>query len=199
MCFFFVLLMLSFNIVLYIDYLQYKEQVSSRLHAAQIESEEYLIMKENFEASILCNSITFDSLICCDVNDSVYDFSDLFKSQTNKILICRFSELDCENCINHAIETLKSKAGIETSSIAFLCSYRNSAMLSKMIEYYQLDSYKVYNTKLTITPIDEWGKPYYFIIDSNLTISDIIIPEKINNEIQELYFNNLKQKHFIAY
>lgn len=38
-----------------------------------------------------------------------------------------------------------------------------------------------------------------FIIDSNLTISDIIIPEKINNEIQELYFNNLKQKHFIAY
>lgn len=188
--------MLSFNIGIYIHHRQYKEEISQYLHTAQIESEKYIVMKDNFEASILCNSITLDSLICRDVKNSLYNISGSLK---NKILICRFSELDCEKCIKYAIETLKNNTDIETSSIVFLCSYRNNAMLLKMIEYYQLNSYNVFNIESTITPIDEWRKPYYFIVDNNLTISDIMIPGKINNEFQEMYFNNIKHKHFISH
>lgn len=193
----FVLLMLALNIVLFFHYHQYKNKVSSYLQTAQKETEKNLTIKDNIEASILCNSTVLGQITYKDINNNNYNLSNLLEVKTNKFFICRFSEFDCEVCIKHAIETLKNKAEkIEGNNIIFLCSFKNNEMLSKMIDHYQLNTYMVFNTDSTITPIDDWRKPYYFVLDSNSTISDIMIPGKNHNKFIEMYFNNIRDKHF---
>lgn len=192
-----ILLMIAVNLCLYHYHQKYKRQTSKYLEILLSESEGNQMLRENLEISFVYNSTTLDSLLCTDVYDNLINIKNVINEKTKKILVCRFSELACESCIQFAIENIKKRSEeVGVDNIIFLCSYMNNKMLMRMIEIYNIEQYKVFNYNSLAISIDDWRKPYYFILDHNLTISDILIPQKTSHSLINHYFNSILDKHF---
>ena len=185
------------NIVTLFYFSRYKETQSLYLEALQPKLEQAMSMQENMEAGFQNNCMKLDSVTCLDKDGNSIDLRSLFSNERERILICRFSELDCESCISYSIRKIQEHTGdIGKENILFVASYFNNKMLEPQMKLYGIDSFAVLNAKDLSIPIEDWNKPYYCVLDSSLQISDLFIPSKTASHIQQIYFDSIVNKYF---
>jgi hypothetical protein len=109
-------------------------------------------------------------------------------------LILAYSEFNCRKCINAEIKTLtkiSKKYFNKINIIVYSKKIKNLKYDIKELHKLGLNKINVYlltDNKLGI-PIDRLNSPYYFYINSELTVSNIFIPEKETPKITKTYLD----------
>ena len=186
----------SLNIYLYFNFKSFKDKTSAYLEATKNDNEKTLILQTNIEASIqnvgrsLKNTILKDS---CNKNQQLSHIQ--IKNQY--LLICYFSESDCESCINYSIQTLLpwcKSTGYE--NILFIGQYRHNKLFYEQLPLYNLKPTMAYNSYGLNLPLKDLGYPFYLIVDDSYNVVEVYIPNKGNPNTDQYFLQLLTTRFF---
>jgi len=116
---------------------------------------------------------------------------------STKKLIFRYSELQCNLCVEKQIIYLKKyKDKIGIDNILILADYSN---LRNLIIFKRVNSLDipVYNlSKKMSLELEKKDLPYFFVVDNSLIAKDYFIPIKEIKNYTDNYLNTMYIKHF---
>ena len=112
----------------------------------------------------------------------------------NNCLVYRFTQLNCNLCIESEIVKLKKLAeNIGKDKIALLISFSTNKEVKIITHKYNLDL-PVYNVDLAVLknlPIEELNVPYCYLVKGG-SVSMVFIPDKALPELSYSYYNKIK-------
>lgn len=111
---------------------------------------------------------------------------------TKPKLVLRFSERNCELCIQSEIDLI-NKLNISDDIVGF-ASYSNARLLKLIQQKYriQFPVYLLpYSTDILPEIKEKLGVPYLFLIDTDLHSKYIFFPSKEHSEFSEKYYNEM--------
>jgi hypothetical protein len=121
-----------------------------------------------------------------------------FNELKNKIIL-RFTELNCEVCVDNTIKKLKELADkIGYSNIVIFASYKRPIYYQEWKKVNDIN-FKTYNISrdsglnLESEAVD---RPYIFYVDHNCQVRNIFFPFKEDNERSTIYLNELARKYY---
>ena len=121
---FIIVILIIIDIYALVILLQYKKDTLIYLRSLEIETERNLPMQDNIEASFENNGMKLYQVFGKNSKNEFVNIKDLYSNEYDKILVCRFSETNCETCVDFAIKNLLEKAYlIGNKNIVFLGSY----------------------------------------------------------------------------
>ena len=126
-----------------------------------------------------------------------YSFSLNCFSDVDRVLICRISENDCESCVNYLLGVINSFACDSTFNLKMAVWGKYSRMGLKILQQRAAldENIKVYCVPNTILPIDDQNSPYVFVIDKDFRVSNVYVPNRMNQKLTDVYFELLKHKY----
>ncbi len=112
-------------------------------------------------------------------------------------LFFRFKETDCTMCINKFMEVLKNiPDNFPMERLVILCGYENFHEYRVFVTKNNMKM-KVFNIdKLPGLITEEINEPYFFVLNKELKIQNIYIPDKNNTENLNRYFLCLISKYW---
>ena len=189
--------LLCLNILLLIQFAHYKNKQIIYMDILQHEIKESMPFKDNFVINIENNGCKIENIQCKDRDNEYIPIKSLFHNGKERFFVCRFSEMDCESCIDFAIQqTRKSSISIGKDNVLYIGSYRNNKIFNKLKDLYEIEYFKVLNVNGLNVPIESIGKPYYFVLDSSLHILDPFVPNKNSQETSQKYLDAISKKYF---
>jgi hypothetical protein len=158
------------------------------------EKDELHSYKVNFTTNILNSNLQLDSVMVKDSLNEIFPLEELFKGEKRQMLVCRFSTMHCESCVEFSIQMLRRQIkfiGIE--NVLFLGNYPNNRVFNKTKPLYGIHNLNVYNAAEFNIPAEELGYPYYFVLDSSLHISNVFVPDKATPNITDKYLESIRK------
>lgn len=191
-----ICILLGVNIYILIAFQQYKKNTAIQLNSLLEGTDDLMSYHTNMVADIENCNVHLKDIIVKDSLNKPLHLSDFFKNGQKAIILCRFSETNCESCINYSIKTLLRWSNmIGKENILFLVTYRNNKLFNRQKILYGIDTLNTMNTKEFQLFTEELGYPYYVIIDSTLQVLKTFIPNKgtplIDNEYLDLISKQL--------
>jgi hypothetical protein len=111
-------------------------------------------------------------------------------------LVLRYSELNCNTCIDVQFDALKKLAKkIGEKNIIILASYKSDADFNRFMRINKLN-FEVYNVEHINLPLEKRNIPYYFITDKSLFAKLVFIPRKEYPKVYEKYFEIITKRFF---
>ena len=107
-------------------------------------------------------------------------------------LVLSYSMFNCGDCVNTEFDNLKKYAHSFSEKIiivAYFDRLRDAIFECKKMQKLGLEKSKFYvliSNNLGI-PMDRYNSPYYFHINEDLTISNVLLPIKDNPKLSEFY------------
>jgi len=92
-------------------------------------------------------------------------------------LVLRYSELNCQTCVDAMLTQLLNNEKFNTSNCILLAYYRNPAYLYQFMRINRLQL-PVYSIKSTGLLPDTLNIPYFYLLDKDLRVSNVFIPEE---------------------
>lgn len=123
-------------------------------------------------------------------NDS---FSNLNSIVSKPTLILRYSELNCQSCVDIIISSLLSDSSFNVNNTLLLGYYREPTYLYQFKRVNRIN-FPIYNIKEIGLPPDTLNMPYFFILDQNLTTHNVFIPEEGDTISIKHYLNFAAKK-----
>lgn len=93
------------------------------------------------------------------------------------VLVLRYSELNCQSCVDDLLTQIKEIGSFNTTNTLLLAYYREPAYLYQFKRMNQLEL-PVYSLQKTGLPPDTLNLPYFFLMNNKLQISNVFIPEE---------------------
>ena len=188
-------------------YLFYKnDQLRSIVSVKDLCLEDLITKLSSIEPQYPLNMQNVGKIIRYDVvvKDSVKNESsliDIIQNMGNNVLVCRFSERYCRQCVQHTVSViLDNKSSFDFSHIIFLSDNKSNRVFNLNIREFGLSGYNVFNCYDLGIPIDHIMFPYYMIVDSNLKVLAVYAPSKSTHGTDfdfknvKLMFDNLVDK-----
>jgi hypothetical protein len=133
-------------------------------------------------------------LIITDEKGVNFTLREIVKS---KKLIFRFTELNCNVCVDKQIKILKQfEKKISKSNIAIFTEYSNhrDLVIFKRLNALDLPIYNLHN-KMNIK-LEAVDTPYFFIVDDRFIAQDFFVPVKEIENYTNKYLKIIGLKHF---
>lgn len=192
-----IVVLIALNIGFMIHYLKYKRSVSFRLFAFQTEMTKMIPLQENWELGIENNGYQLINIKGKDQDHVFVSLDNFFQNDVEKIFVCRFSEMDCESCIDYAIkQVIELCDSVEGLNVLYLGNYRNNRSFTKQKNMYGIEACKALNVASLGMPIEDLNRPYYFVLDDSLRVWDIFVPNKVSKDLLRKYFDLILDKHY---
>lgn len=109
-------------------------------------------------------------------------------------LIFRFSELNCEECIDAEIDVLLGNQDKFKKDVILIAYYQNQRDL--FVFYKEFQKKGLTNIKMFLSPekgldipIDKINMPFYFCVNSNLIMNNFFIPQKEKPIFSQVYLD----------
>lgn len=102
------------------------------------------------------------------------------------VLVLRYSELNCQSCVDDLLTELKEVGIFNESNTLLLAYYREPAYLYQFKRMNRLEL-PVFSIQHTGLPPDTLNLPYFFLMNSKLQISNVFIPEEGDTESMAAY------------
>ena len=135
--------------------------------------------KTNFIANTLNSNYQLCDMFVKDSCDNEIPLNSILRSNQNQILVCRFPHSHCQSCVNSLMQILHSKIdSIGKDNIMLWGNNPNHRIFKRTMPLYGTKGLTVYNVPPFKIPADQLGYPYCFILDSNLQILNVFIPDK---------------------
>lgn len=152
--------------------------------------EQLLTFEQNFINEKASGNLELnDNTELVDIDGNVILVKEIFKRNS---VVLRYSEFNCKDCIEAEINVLiKNKLKEEIILIAFYQNRRDLFVFREEFKKRGLNSTKMFllpDRGLNI-PIEKLNMPFYFCIDSNLTMTNFFIPQKDKPKLTEVYLN----------
>lgn len=193
-------LLFCFNITLLLTLKKEREDFQNLNQSNKISCDSLRQLKNSIDVLFLNTSFMFEFQ-----SDKIDKNIVLFDEKENKItlkqlvqnkpkLIFKYSDLNCNVCIDEQINLLKKASEkIGSENIIILANYNSPRELSQFIRMNQIN-FKVFNLRNTeFTSVDR-SLPYYFILDESFSLNLLFIPIKGNTSLSQLYFNKVSEK-----
>ncbi|MFV0506587.1 MAG: hypothetical protein ACK5L5_07750 [Bacteroidales bacterium] len=92
-----------------------------------------------------------------------------------------------------SMEVLQKQGNtIGKENILILGNYRNNRIFYRTMEEYNIDYPNIYNTNSLDIPAETIDYPYFFILDKDLKISNVFVPDKGLPNITIEYLDGFK-------
>lgn len=153
--------------------------------------ETLMVHKFNFELNYMTTGLYAKDVIC-QTKEQQFLLSEIVGN--NSVLVYRYSDINCNTCIEAEIEVLQNIFKVNFKSILILCSYNidRDFYMFKKINKIKFPIYKIeYNSFDWLPEKDK--NPYCFILHPDLKISNIYIPDKSFPIMNEMYLNAVKR------
>jgi hypothetical protein len=132
-----------------------------------------------------------------DSLNNILPLQDVLKSDKGQTLVCRFSEFYCESCVNFSIQLFRHCIdSIGKNNVLFLGSHRNNKIFNSTKPLYGIHNMNVYNVANLNIPAEKLGYPYYFVLNSDMTIANVFVPDKATPVITIDYLKKIAEKYF---
>ena len=170
-----------------------REKYSRSMEVEQIRSfvsfQDQLLQYEN-EGVFLSDFYVKDM----EVSDS-FPVTDLIGE--NPVLFLRFEETHCDLCINKFMEILGHIPNdFPVENVVVLCGYHNMHEYRTFVHKNNL-RVGIFNIqKIGGLPMEEHDKPYFFLLDKELRIKNIHIPDKDYPERVDGYLSFIRKKYW---
>lgn len=150
----------------------------------------------NYESNFNGKELDKD-LIVYDINNNKIKLGDIVNE--NK-LILRYSNLNCNTCIEEQIKNInKYQDSIGIQKIILLTTYQNTVYMDRFRKINKV-KIKIYNLgEMLDKEINDIGFPYFFVLEENtMRINCTFIPQKDKNDLTNSYIENIQKKYFIS-
>lgn len=157
-----------------------------------------LFYKKCFETSLQNDGEVLSKIPIIDSLNNEMDMSDLFDDKNSKILVCRFSSLNCKECIIYIQQIAKKMSKtLGIGHVVYLGYYPDNRQFNILRNQWGLDGMQVYNTlSLMHIPIEKNSVPYFFVLSSSLQISSVYVPDRTTPKATEIYLNSINLRYF---
>jgi hypothetical protein len=146
----------------------------------------------NYGGGILNNRTISDTL------KTDQHLAQLFKDDS-PVLVYRFEEAQCQSCVVYGMSQLDAfliETPVNTAVFANYSNHGSFRMANKVINkkgnipFYNVDSLGV---------LDNLRVPYFFILEKDLSVQDVFVPEKAFPDLTNQYFSAIKHKLSISH
>jgi len=111
------------------------------------------------------------------------------------LMVCRFSEYDCTECIEYAIRQMIGEMDSTGMDLLLLGNYRSMSGMKSLAGRVDPDGTCVLaNAVMLDLPVDNHGNPYYFIMDTLGVAFDVFVPDRMDKEMSDTYFDIVRKK-----
>jgi hypothetical protein len=132
--------------------------------------------------------LLLDSLPLVNINNQVH-----FSFPADRYLVVRFSEVNCETCVESIFSLLDASKAIDSSRVILLADFRSEAYLRTFVRLntirFPIFKYPAINSFLHA---DGLGYPYLFVADKDGLAHDFFLPVKEDNERTIAYLDRIK-------
>lgn len=190
-----VLLLISTNVFTLSLYFTWEKRTqNSFIKIANNCTHEVNAYRLNFKRSIQFNGAFLENIALKDSLGNIEFIEDLIGRNNGKILVCRFSQNYCNSCVESAIELFRKwTASFGIKRILYLGNHRNNTILQQEILLYGIPAVNVYNISSLRNPVEDVGYPYYFLLDSDMQISNVFFPDKATPQITKDYLKYIAE------
>lgn len=191
-----ILLLFAINIYTLMRLYRIKKN-ATHLYGTLTENQELNFYKINFSTSLNNDGVRLENVLLQDSLGKKQSLQSIFNKGQKQILVCRFSEFHCESCVDFSIQLLLStNVFLGKNNLLFLGSYQNNRIFNREKELFGINQFSTYNTPTLNISLEEIGYPYFFILEENLTISNIIIPDKNMPTLTQKYIEVIGNRYF---
>ncbi len=134
------------------------------------------------------------NISCADADGQTVQLSSLVEKKP--VLIFRYSNLNCNTCVESEFEHLNQIFDNHGDDpVVILCSYHRERdfQIFKRINQIEFRIYQIPHDGFDWIA-EHFDSPYYFILNSGMTVSDILIPNKEYPDISKQYLVGVKQR-----
>ena len=151
----------------------------------------------NFETSHFNGNLCIDNVTIQDSLKKEIKIEELFGENRDRMIICRFSELHCQECVIYSIvKLIEFSEKITKDNILFLGAYDDNRSFNIFRKQLGIHFMKAYNVLQLDIPIEDLGVPYFFILDRSLKVSNVFVPEKLTPELTNQYLEIINERYF---
>ncbi|MCF6407498.1 hypothetical protein L3C95_31690 [Chitinophaga filiformis] len=132
--------------------------------------------------------LSLDSLPLVNINDQAH-----FSFPADRYLVVRFSEINCETCVESIFSVLDASKAIDSNRVIVLADFRSEAYLRTFVRLntirFPIFKYPATNSFLHA---DALGYPYLFVADKDGLAHDFFLPVKEDRERTIAYLDRIK-------
>lgn len=192
-----IFILLGINVFLLTNFHLYRKNCTKSLATLSQDTDKLITHRTNLITGIENNNIILKNILVKDSLNNILPLDSIFFNGQDYILICRFSEINCESCINYSINSLLQYCdSIGKNNILFLGAYRNNKTFNKQKYLYGLKTFNTLNTNELPLPAENLGYPYYIVVNKSLQIQHIFVPSKRTPSSDSEYLNLICKKYF---
>ncbi|MBO7478809.1 MAG: hypothetical protein J6U04_12865 [Salinivirgaceae bacterium] len=142
---------------------------------------EHSVMKMQYAIGLENNGLNLDGNT--EIWDALGNETTLgaYIKNVNKknILVCRYSEMYCRQCVEHAIgNILKSWDNIDSLNVIFVGDNTSQRVANMQRKEFGISKFNCINSNSLGIPAEKLQFPYYLAIDKELKINGIYMPDK---------------------
>lgn len=189
----FLLLLTSIFVYLH---LSQKKATNSHNTFSDSERQEADFYRTNYYVNLNNNGVELNDIMLKDSLGIISPLKNILEKEKRQILVCRFSQFHCESCVNFSIQSILHSHFFKKENLLFLGSYDNNRIFNREKKLYGIDKFKTYNVLNLNIPLEELGFPYFFVLNENLTISHIVIPDKSTPALTQKYLELINERYF---
>jgi hypothetical protein len=151
----------------------------------------YTSLQKSYENS----GLSLENVEARDSLKQSFDLKTLFVDGINKVLVVRYSENHCASCVQNAVETiLKNRDDVDIEKVVFIGYGRRTIVFSKQIDQCGIRDYEVLNIEDLGIPAEAMLFPYYFVMDSTLSVLDLYVPNKATPDMDSIFVSFMMRK-----
>ena len=193
---FVILSLLAINAYTLIGF--YRLKIGNSMRQNISKNDELNTYKVNFSTNIQNSHIKMAEVVVKDSSNNVFPLKDILDNGRERMLVCRFSELHCESCVESSIQLFRQWTdSVGKDNTLFLGTYRNNRIFNRTKPVYGINDLNTYNILELNIPVEKYGSPYYFVLNNNLTISDVFVPSKSTPYITNNYLQMIYKRYFM--
>lgn len=179
-----IVVLLLFNIrLIYKIKFNSKSDIEHSERNKKNPDQEFIIEQENERLSISKKNKFYD------IEENLFFAKDIFKDGS---IVFRFSELNCKKCVDAEFNILEKNKFLHQNKINIITHYENKRGFVTIYNNLKkrglgdISLYLMKEDQLGI-PLDKYDTPFYFYIDSTLTMTNFFIPHKENPKLSISY------------
>lgn len=170
----------------YVDALNYKDSL--------IQNQNFIKQQLDYIEGNLFTTLKYQNTnIATDIAEY---YLDTILSKQQYIFVYRYHDTDCEACINSGIIKLKKLSQkIGKNKIIILVKTTSKRILQIARNTYNID-FPMFIVDSLPMHLDQFNIPYYFILDQNMDVNNLFIPDKTIPVYTDKYMSEILHKYF---